>query len=432
MPPSSFAKHRFQNSLDLAAARAMRTGGRVAQSGTGNAWCIEDSPTLGHMLSPREDRPAPAPAASGSGSSSGPGSRLPFANTAPLNIKKIRRRGLSNGVQLVLPPSPLPLGGTGAPLPSPPSSSSHLAPPTHLSPPASVPGSALTFTAEWDRTQMSFVFAPLEPEPPHSAGSARSMPSTPSPRTPLSAWGARPVRPLPPVPHTAYPHRARHPPIPTPLSAPARRPRSAVVVDADADGDEADAGGSASEPGTPVSPLFDAPLFDTPRYAHARKASQSTAASSVTDLTSPEDAPAPPPKDAAPIVPVAPAVPVVPRPKARSAPEAGARVSVRDRVLEEELVDSPMGMSEHELRGRAASDAQRAEKTREQEPRDAYEDPPWVHRRLPSDVPSTAGSSAFSVYSDDYTPYPAAGSPSKGSLRTQISKALSSTLLFRR
>ena len=67
MAPSSFAKHRFQNSLDLAAARSMRNVGRNGQSGTGNAWCIVDSPTLGRMSSvSRRTEEKPQPVASGS------------------------------------------------------------------------------------------------------------------------------------------------------------------------------------------------------------------------------------------------------------------------------------------------------------------------------------------------------------------------------
>lgn len=69
----SFAKHRFQNSLDMIAARSMRP---CAQSGTGNAWCIVDSPTLGRMPSvsrrtessekkDREDKENPPQPASG-------------------------------------------------------------------------------------------------------------------------------------------------------------------------------------------------------------------------------------------------------------------------------------------------------------------------------------------------------------------------------
>ncbi len=49
MAPSAIVKHRFQNSLDMIAARSLRTTDRSLQSGTGNAWCIMDSPTLGKM-----------------------------------------------------------------------------------------------------------------------------------------------------------------------------------------------------------------------------------------------------------------------------------------------------------------------------------------------------------------------------------------------
>jgi hypothetical protein len=51
MAPSAVVKRRFQNSLDMIAARSMRTVDRSVQSGTGNAWCIMDSPTLGKMSS---------------------------------------------------------------------------------------------------------------------------------------------------------------------------------------------------------------------------------------------------------------------------------------------------------------------------------------------------------------------------------------------
>lgn len=49
MAPSATVKRRFQNSLDMIAARSLRTVDRSIQSGTGNAWCIMDSPTLGKM-----------------------------------------------------------------------------------------------------------------------------------------------------------------------------------------------------------------------------------------------------------------------------------------------------------------------------------------------------------------------------------------------
>ena len=45
----SVVKHRFQNSLDMVAARSMRPFEYAAQSATGNTWCIMDSPTLGDM-----------------------------------------------------------------------------------------------------------------------------------------------------------------------------------------------------------------------------------------------------------------------------------------------------------------------------------------------------------------------------------------------
>ena len=45
----SMPKHRFQNSLDMVAARSMRSVERPAQAGTESAWCIVDSPTLGRL-----------------------------------------------------------------------------------------------------------------------------------------------------------------------------------------------------------------------------------------------------------------------------------------------------------------------------------------------------------------------------------------------
>ena len=86
-------------------------------------------------------------------------------DVAPLNVKKMRRRGFSTSLRLVLPPSPLPLPR------SPLGKSSFLATPaTPLIPPrspsglshTSTPQTALTFTAEWDLTQRTFVFTPFQ------------------------------------------------------------------------------------------------------------------------------------------------------------------------------------------------------------------------------------------------------------------------------
>ncbi|KAI0077207.1 hypothetical protein K474DRAFT_1643653 [Panus rudis PR-1116 ss-1] len=90
-------------------------------------------------------------------------------NVAPLDIKKIRRRGLRTGVQLVLPPSPLPL----------PRSPLAISPRTPKSSASNTPQTALTFTAEWDLTQKTFVFTPTPFESTYS-------PSQISPRCILS------------------------------------------------------------------------------------------------------------------------------------------------------------------------------------------------------------------------------------------------------
>lgn len=50
MAPSSKFRHRFQNSLDMVAARSVYVD-LTQPSGTDNAWSMMDSPTLGRMWS---------------------------------------------------------------------------------------------------------------------------------------------------------------------------------------------------------------------------------------------------------------------------------------------------------------------------------------------------------------------------------------------
>lgn len=297
LPPTcamarSFAKHRFQNSLDMIAARSMRP---CAQSGTGNAWCIVDSPTLGRMPNvsrrtessekkDREDKENPPQSASGALLVSRfvfdrvfPLTRapptllqtvplpLPMANTAPLNIKKIRRRGLISGAHLALPPSPLPL-----PVFTPSQSSS-------------TPQTAFTFTAEFDGRQNTFIFTPFESDPPRSTSSSPKFLNSPVPLN-VDEGASLPNSPAPSV-------------SPANSSIFALAPRSAALpyrktwVDDDDASLPSEASASDSEgcddsphsdPSTPVSDLFDV----APRSAHRRSISGSTAASSMVDLPS--------------------------------------------------------------------------------------------------------------------------------------------------
>ena len=56
MAPSAKIRHRFQNSLDIVAARSFSYIDLTQPSGTDNAWSIVDSPTLGRAGS--SDSPA--------------------------------------------------------------------------------------------------------------------------------------------------------------------------------------------------------------------------------------------------------------------------------------------------------------------------------------------------------------------------------------
>lgn len=77
----------------------------------------------------------------------------------------MRRRGFSTSLRLVLPPSPLPPPRSPLGIPSLSSSPSSPLPPPRspfgLST-TSTPQTALTFTAEWDLTQRTFVFTPFQ------------------------------------------------------------------------------------------------------------------------------------------------------------------------------------------------------------------------------------------------------------------------------
>ncbi|KAH8103549.1 hypothetical protein BXZ70DRAFT_1005948 [Cristinia sonorae] len=168
MSLSASKGHRFQNSLDMVAARSTLIVDLTQPSGTDNAWSMldspmMDSPILGRMSSFNKgkaiarDKPVPAPL------STTPINVAPLvirkANVAPLDIKKIRRRGFMTGVQLDLPKTP-------QPAPRSPLIISTTAP---MSPPLDT---ALTFTAEWDLTQRAFVFTPFEAAYPLSAASS--------------------------------------------------------------------------------------------------------------------------------------------------------------------------------------------------------------------------------------------------------------------
>ncbi|EKM53602.1 uncharacterized protein PHACADRAFT_260041 [Phanerochaete carnosa HHB-10118-sp] len=402
MAPSSFSKHRFQNSLDLAAARAMRNVGRAAQSGTGNAWCIVDSPTLGRMSSVSRRSEERQPAALGS--------RLvvPVADIAPLNIKKIRRRGLVSGIHLVLPPSPLPLA------------SSTLVPPSQ---PSSTPGTALTFTAEWDLTQKTFVFTPYESEYPTSADGPRFLLS-PVPVNVEEDPLARGTAPSTPAPYT--PSSVRGMISPAPASAPIRRSWSGDLITVTDELDTFDNRNTPSSgPNTPVSPLFDSPPRPPKRHCRERNDSQSTAASSITDLSSPgvetPPPPPPPPKDVI-------ALHVFGQ-ELHRAVSAGAQTGELSEEcyaeLDEDLLLAPMDVFEKTLWDATLPERRRTRRKARAESR-------LVQHRPPSDVPRNAQSSAFSIYSADSFSLPGGPSSAKGSLRQQITKALSSTLHFRR
>ncbi len=169
-------------------------------------------------------------------------------NVAPLNIKKIRRRGLVSGVHLTLPPSPLP---TGSPKHSPPET-------------------ALTFTAEWDLTENTFVFTPFESSyPPSSVSSQFSR--SPVPVNVDEDTVSRSASLISPSVYSSMlsPHPAFTPSRPSYVGddrmAP-NRPESIKGNDS-----------AASSHGTPVSSIFDRNSM----YSHSRQLSQSTVASSV-------------------------------------------------------------------------------------------------------------------------------------------------------
>lgn len=361
MPLSSLAKHRFQNSLDLAAARAMWGSGCIPQSGTGNFWAVEDSPTLGYMLG--------APSQSSDEAGTTQGSRL----GAPAYVKKLRRRGLSEGMHLTLPPSPLP---PGSPAVTPPPMSSSIllsSSPGHHSPEQSR-SATLAFTAEWDCVHATFIFTPIESAPPSGlllarSGSVascdgpraqRSVPSTPSTGTP---WPTSPPMTSP----------ALVPSVPRPPSH--GHPRSALIV------------GSEVESTTPEpSSASDSPmsaLFDVQAASHMRKGSQSTAASSAVDLAFLLDS-------------------------ERSGPE--------------EHVKQDASLALDEIFARPSTQRQS----------DTYLVPPWVKDNSSSTMRCAAESSASSIYSIDSISSRSSSHAKSISLRRQITKALSATLFSRR
>ncbi|KAI0937739.1 hypothetical protein AcW1_003817 [Taiwanofungus camphoratus] len=144
-------RQRFEHSLDMGAVRPELCI-KVSSPVVDNAWSMVDSPVLGRTSSVSR-RPTEIATSSFAPLRCSTKPRP----VAPLNIKKIRRRGLLSGVHLVLPPSPL-------------------SPPT----PGLTPQTSLTFTAEWDSTQEEFMFTPLENELPTSALSPHA-PTSPVP-----------------------------------------------------------------------------------------------------------------------------------------------------------------------------------------------------------------------------------------------------------
>ena len=326
----------------------------------------------------------------------------------------------------MLPPSPLPLGST-------------LAVPTPRT--ASTPGTALTFTAEWDLTQKTFVFTPFESEHPQSSSSPRFVLSPVPVSVEEDYFPRSPPAPATPSVYSTYASsRSSMQAMISPTAF--RRSWSgdiAVVTDGPTPSGLGDS--SSSEPSTPVSPIFDSP--DT--FSHGRKLSHSTAASSVTDLSLPD----------------------AEKPAASS--HAGAEdddydgdvlhicdqelhraappeFSTTYMELDRDLVLAPMDVFERTLWEATLPDARAMRRATKKQA-------PLTPQRKPlADVPS----SAFSVYSLEVSCRPVViphslnlhtnprlsqtssssvgGSPSssKGSLRQQISKALSSTLHFKR
>lgn len=179
-------------------------------------------------------------------------------SVAPLNVrknvKKNRRRGLISGVALDLPPSPLPT-------PSPPHTS-------------------ITFTAEWDLTQKSFIFTPFNPGYPLAPTAPHFMRDM----TPIPVNVDEDVPYSPPLSAPSVysavtsPHHPCLSAIQTTWTMKGSTPSIASRSTSSPDSTD-------SSPCTPVSPIFD----DDSMYSHGRKLSQSTVASSVTDLSDEED-----------------------------------------------------------------------------------------------------------------------------------------------
>ncbi|TFY59661.1 hypothetical protein EVJ58_g5644 [Rhodofomes roseus] len=144
------ARRRFDKSLDLVAARPELFVDLVSSpSSTDNAWRMLETPNLERDVVQNPRTPFLEAERS-------PLALAPAVPVAPLNIKKMRRRGLLSGIHLVLPKTPLP-------------------PPTPN--PGHTPQTSLTFTAEVDESGRGFFFTPISDEPM----SALSPQSTKSP-----------------------------------------------------------------------------------------------------------------------------------------------------------------------------------------------------------------------------------------------------------
>lgn len=185
------------------------------------------------------------------------------ANVAPLNIKKIRRRALTNAssIDLGLPPSPLPPISNGS----------------EASTSASPPPTGFTFTAEWDLTKKSFVFTPLrDAHSPMSSASPRSVRS-PVPVNVDDELLSQSTLASPSLysPSVLSPH----PELST-VSSPVSDASDAEAAPATAPPAD-DHECSPSPVGTPVSSIFDR---DSLYSSHQRHRSRSSAASSVISL----------------------------------------------------------------------------------------------------------------------------------------------------
>lgn len=257
----------------MVAARPVTFVDLTQPSGTESVWGM-DSPTLGRMSNVNLRKPE-SPAKSAPAAMSGLGVEIrpleirKAAHVAPLNIKKIRRRGFMNGVeavQLHLPPSPLP------PVRSPLGVSQVTTPPSQTSltfnlPPATpTPQTALTFTAEWDLTQRTFVFTPFETafSSPPMVFTPRSAGSTYSPipddvKSIITVAGSRPGSPaviaFAPEEHTIVRHALS-------IQVPAIDVTDVEVVPPS----------PSSSVDTPLSEIFD----ERPCLSHSRKSSQTT------------------------------------------------------------------------------------------------------------------------------------------------------------